>query len=72
VSVTLGRLMVDAVEPQALQRFWAGVLGEPAQRALLSFRPQQQAKTAKNRVHLDVYVRDVAALLDLGARVLAE
>jgi hypothetical protein len=70
--VTLGPLVVDAVEPQALERFWAGVLGEPAQRALLSFRPQQQAKTVKNRVHLDVYVRDVAPLIDRGAAVLAE
>jgi hypothetical protein len=26
----------------------------------------------KNRVHLDVYVRDVEALLERGARVLAE
>jgi hypothetical protein len=38
----------------------------------LSFRPQQRAKTVKIRVHLDVYVRDVSPLLDLGARVLAE
>jgi hypothetical protein len=38
----------------------------------LSFRPQSSAKTVKNRVHLDVYVRDVEQLLDLGARVLAE
>ena len=43
-----------------------------AQRTLLSFRPQSRAKTVKNRVHLDVYVRDVESLLDLGARVLAE
>jgi hypothetical protein len=38
----------------------------------LSFRQQRRAKTVKNRVHLDVYVRDVEALLELGARVLAE
>lgn len=31
-----------------------------------------EAKVVKNRVHFDVYVRDVAALLALGAHVLAE
>jgi len=72
VTVTLGPLLVEAVEPRALQRFWAAAIGEPAQRALLSFRPQQRAKTVKNRVHLDLYIRDVAPLMDLGARVLAE
>ncbi len=72
MTVALGPLVVDAVEPRVLERFWAAVLGEPAQRAILSFRPQQRAKTVKNRVHLDLYVRDVTPLLDLGARVLAE
>jgi Glyoxalase-like domain len=72
VTATLGPLVVDAVEPRALERFWAATLGVPAQRALLSFRPHRRAKTVKNRVHLDVYVRDVEPLLDLGARVLAE
>jgi Glyoxalase-like domain len=72
VTVTLGPLVVDAVDPPSLARFWAAVLGEPAQRALLSFRQQERAKTVKNRVHLDVYVRDVEPLLALGARVLAE
>ena len=72
MTVSLGPLLVDAVDPQAVQRFWAAALGRPAQRALLSFRPQSRAKTVKNRVHLDVYVRDIEPLLDLGARVLAE
>ena len=72
MSVTLGALVVDAVEPGAVERFWAAALGGPQQRALLSFRPQRSAKTVKNRVHLDVYIRDVESLLDLGARVLAE
>ena len=72
MTVTLGPLLVDAVEPRAVQRFWAGALGGPAQRALLSFRPQPRARTIKNRVHLDVYVRGIEPLLDLGARVLAE
>jgi hypothetical protein len=72
VTVSLGPLVVDAVEPRAVQRFWAAALGAQAQRALPSFRPQSRAKTVKNRVHLDVYVRGVEPLLDLGARVLAE
>jgi Glyoxalase-like domain len=72
VTVTLGPLVVDAAEPRAVERFWAAALGRPAQRGLLSFRQQRRAKTVKNRVHLDVYVRDVEALLELGARVLAE
>ena len=72
MTVSLGPLLVDSVEPLAVQRFWAAALGEPAQRALLSFRPQGRAKTVKNRVHLDVYVRAIEPLLDLGARVLAE
>jgi Glyoxalase-like domain len=71
MTVGLGPLVVDAVEPRAVHRFWAAALGEPAQRALLAFRPQRRAKTVKNRVHLDVYVRGVEPLLDLGARVLA-
>jgi hypothetical protein len=65
-------LVVDAVEPRILQRFWAAALGEAGQRTLLSFRVQQRAKTVKNRVHLDLYVRELAPLLDLGALVLAE
>jgi hypothetical protein len=72
VTVTLGHLVVDAVEPGVVERFWVAALGGPQQRALLSFRPQSSAKTVKNRVHLDAYVRDVEQLLDLGARVLAE
>ncbi len=72
MTVTLGPLVVDAADPQAVERFWSAALGESTQRALLSFRPQTQAKTVKNRVHLDVYVRAVEPLLDLGAAVLAE
>ena len=49
MTVTLGPLVVDAVEPRAVEGFWAAALGEPAQRALLKFRPQTRAKTVKNR-----------------------
>ncbi len=54
MSVALGHLVVDAVDPA------------------LRFRREQGPKVVKNRVHLDVYVRDVAPLVDLGARVLAD
>ena len=63
---------MDAVDPASAEAFWAAALGGSAQRALLTFRQQLRPKTVKNRVHLDVYVRDIAPLLDLGARVLAE
>jgi hypothetical protein len=72
MTVTLGPLVVDAVEPLAVERFWAGALGLSAQRSLLSFRTQARPKAVKNRVHLDVYVRALGSLLDLGATVLAE
>ena len=72
MTVRLGPLVVDAVDPAAAEAFWAAALGVPAQRALLSFRPQLRRKAVKNRVHLDVYLRDIAPLRDLGARVLAE
>lgn len=72
MSVTLGPLLVDAADPGAVESFWSGALGRPAQRALLSFRPERRPKTVKNRVHLDVYVRGITPLLDLGARVLRE
>jgi hypothetical protein len=72
MTITLGPLVVEAADPAAAGSFWAAALGSDAQRALLTFRQQQRPKTVKNRVHLDVYVRDIAPLLDLGARVLAE
>jgi hypothetical protein len=68
----LGPLVMDAADPAALAEFWTGALGAPARRALLMFRPQQQPKTVKNRIHLDVYAADIGHLLALGASVLAE
>jgi hypothetical protein len=53
-------------------RFWEAALGEAACHRHLVIRPQERAKVVKNRVHVDLYVRDVASLLALGARVLAE
>lgn len=72
MSTALGALSVEAADPRVVRGFWADVLGRDAQEALLWFRPQRRAKTVKNRVHLDVYAHDVAALVDAGAQVLAE
>jgi hypothetical protein len=72
VTLTLDALIVDAVDPEGLGAFWSTALGPQVQRRLLRFRPQRQAKSAKNRVHLDIYVRDVESICALGARVLAE
>lgn len=71
-SGSLGPLLVDSVDPVALESFWARVLGRPAQQALLAFRPQRLPKTVKNRVHLDLYARDIAPLLEFGACVLGD
>lgn len=49
MTVTLGPLVVDPVEPRIIQTFWAAALGEAVQSTLLSFRVQQRAKTVKNR-----------------------
>lgn len=71
MTVRLGPLVVEAVDPPALAAFWAAVLGDEAPRRLL-FRPQRRPKTVKNRVHVDLYVRDIGQLVQHGARVLAE
>ena len=72
MTVHLGPLLVEAEDPAAVTLFWEAALGEAACRRHLIIQPQQRAKMVKNRVHLDVYVHDVASLLVLGARVLAE
>lgn len=72
MTVQLGPLLVEAEDPAAVTRFWEAALGEAACRRHLAIGPQRQAKVVKNRVHFDVYVREVASLLALGALVLAE
>jgi hypothetical protein len=72
VTVHLGPLLVEAEDTAAVTRFWEAALGEAACRRYLVIWPQQRAKVVKNRVHVDVRVHDVASLLALGARVLAE
>jgi Glyoxalase-like domain len=69
VRTRLGQIVVDAADPAALVRFWAALLGgEPVDRARgwshldapgfprLSFQPVPEAKSGKNRLHLDVEV----------------
>ncbi|MET9482328.1 VOC family protein [Streptomyces sp. NPDC006638] len=81
------QLVVDAADPVALGRWWAGALGwvvvedtpeeyeiraAPDRLPGLLFTPVTEAKTAKNRLHLDFRPADrdaeVARLLALGAR----
>jgi hypothetical protein len=74
-------LCLDAVDVARLGEFWAGVLGRawklqddgdgvltglaPGHTIWVNGVPEQ--KTAKNRVHLDIYARSVADLEALGA-----
>ncbi|MDG5806390.1 VOC family protein [Streptomyces ossamyceticus] len=81
------QLVVDAADPVALGRWWAEALGwvvvndapedyeirpEPDRVPGLLFTPVPEAKTVKNRLHLDLRPVDQAAevsrLLALGAR----
>ncbi len=75
-------LCIDAVDPVALGRFWAGVLDRrlvvredgqvrldgagPADTVWINAVPEPV--TVKQRVHLDVNVHRVEDVLDLGAR----
>src|SRR5208282_5130124 len=82
MSTRLVHLVIDANDPPKLARFWAAALGwevaaeEPDPVALpLLFLPVPEAKTVKNRVHLDLATESaghqadlVARLRDLGAR----
>ncbi|CAN5728860.1 VOC family protein [soil metagenome] len=83
MSATLGAIIVDAVDPRALGRFWQRVIGGElrddgsdtvlsAPGAVLRFRACAESKTVKNRNHPDLYVAAVEPLLDLGAVLLAD
>ena len=80
-------LNVDAVDPERIARWWAGVFGvEPTNDGrefwwvpnvpgmpfeAMIFAPVPEPKTVKNRIHWDVY-GDVATFTAAGATVLAE
>lgn len=78
---TVDQWVINAVEPSALARFWAFVLGgevrdrEDGWAVLhgasglprLSFQPTPEAKHAPNRVHLDVLVEDITEAVQATA-----
>lgn len=75
---TVDQWVVNAVEPSALARFWAFLLGgEPVDRAdgwarvegapglpRLSFQPTLEPKAGPNRVHLDVRVENITEAVE--------
>ncbi|PWJ51156.1 hypothetical protein SAMN06264364_12133 [Quadrisphaera granulorum] len=78
---SLDQVVIDAVDPQQLVRFYAGLLGgEPVDRARgwshvkppgfpkLSFQPVPEPVAGKNRLHLDIEVDDDDALQAALAR----
>ena len=79
------RVVVESHEPVALARWWAGVFGALAVQDAygaavtqvpgltvpsITFLPGATDKTAPNRIHWDLSVPDVAALVASGATVL--
>lgn len=78
---TVDQWVVNAVEPSALARFWAFVLGGDVQDRedgwavlhgasgvpRLSFQPTPEAKHAPNRIHLDVLVEDITEAVQAAA-----
>lgn len=85
----LAQVVVDCTRPRELVHFWAAVLGgeaverddewcyvDPPKRSRLAFQRVPEAKAGKNRVHLDVLVKDMpealAAVEALGGRRVGE
>jgi hypothetical protein len=76
-------LCVDAGDPGVLGPFWAAVLGRawtakddggglltgPTPQHTIWVNRVPEAKAVKHRVHLDVYARDLADLVALGATI---
>jgi Glyoxalase-like domain len=76
-------LCLDAGDPARLGPFWAaaldrrwagkddgnGILTGPTPQHTIWVNRVPEAKTVKNRVHLDIYARDLASLEALGATV---
>jgi hypothetical protein len=78
---------VDSADPAAQARWWAGIYGVAVTdnerwftlegvRGMpiltMDFVRVPEPKTAKNRIHSDVTVPDVVALVEVGATVLRE
>ena len=71
---TIDEVVIDCAQPVALCEFWATVLGgtavhttpdwsylDPPGWTRLAFQQVPEAKSGKNRLHIDVLVQDVAA-----------
>lgn len=85
-EVRLTGLCLNALDPPAVGRFWAGALGlelRPHHRPgvvgvwrqdvpVLWINPVDRPRLGKNRVHLDLRVPERDRLIQLGASVLAE
>ncbi|MGK5627530.1 VOC family protein [Streptomyces sp. URMC 123] len=91
---SVSELVVDCREPASLVRFWAALLGgtpvdreadwsyvDPPGFRRLAFQRVPEAKTVKNRLHLDLDVEDLTAATEraeelgairVGARVTDE
>ena len=77
VAARIGYLAIDTVDPKGLAPFWCGLLGvqvdtaigegeflllSPTEEGLVvGFQRVPEAKTGKNRVHLDLVVDDLDA-----------
>jgi predicted enzyme related to lactoylglutathione lyase len=77
MSASVGYLVIDAVDPEQLARFWCGaldvgvdsvigdgqflVLTPTAEGLVVGFQRVPESKTLKNRVHLDLIVSDLDA-----------
>jgi len=87
MALSIGMVTIDCSDPQSLARFWTAALGttvaaDYGEFVLLDGTPalglQQvpEARTGKNRVHIDLHTDDraaeVARLTSLGASVVTE
>jgi predicted enzyme related to lactoylglutathione lyase len=92
VSSFIHNITVDCRDPERAAAFWAAVTGWPSSRAWedeyavdpgdgrpkLYFVPVPEAKTVKNRVHLDIVPGDgtqdeeIARLTGLGASIVSD
>ncbi|MDQ1012245.1 catechol 2,3-dioxygenase-like lactoylglutathione lyase family enzyme [Streptomyces sp. V4I23] len=81
----IDEIVFDCHAPARLVRFWAALLGgepvdrsedwsyvDPPEFARVAFQLVPEGKTAKNRLHLDLYAGDVDAAADEAVRLGAE
>ena len=89
---TIGFIVMDTQDPEVIAPFWCEVLGTEedvrvggdqfvllkaaAGAPVLAFQKVPEAKTIKNRMHLDVMVEDLevakAKILEFGGSVLSD